>query len=202
MNIGVFGGSFNPVHNAHLAVAEAVRTRLGLDRVFFVPAAIPPHKRGEKLASNRDRLRMLRLALEGREGLEVDELELRRGGISYTIETIREFRGRFPAGTELVFILGSDSLGILPEWKEVHALLAAVRLAIYPREGYPVSLVDELRGRLSEEEVRILRAGFMDLPLVEVSATEVRERLRLGESVDHVVPRAVAEYIRAHGLYR
>jgi len=200
LKVGVFGGSFNPVHHAHLAVAEAARKTFSLDRVLFVPAAVPPHKRREKLASDRDRLAMLRLALEGREAFEADDLELRRGGVSYTVDTIEELRRRFPPGTEFFFILGSDSLPILPQWKEVHQLLAAVRFAVYPRKGFASSILDGLAGRFSEEEIQSLRSGFLDLPPVDISATEVRERLRRGEAVDHLVPRPVAEYLRTHGL--
>lgn len=200
--IGIFGGSFNPVHNAHLAVAEAARRELKLDRVLLIPAAIPPHKRGEKLASDEHRVAMLKLAIAGRAGIEIDECEIRKGGVSYTIDTIEELLRKYPANTRFVLILGSDSLVLFPQWKSVNRIFDLVEIAVYPRRGFEPADLDALAGKFTKEQIDRLRRGFLALAPVNLSATEIRERWLRGESVKGLLPDAVEAYLQSHALWK
>lgn len=190
MRIGLFGGSFDPVHLGHLLVARAACEELALDRLFFIPAAQSPFKPGSEPAPAPLRLRMLRLALAGQPKYEIDEQELRRGGISYSIDTARAFAQQFP-GAELFYLIGADHVPTLPKWREAEALAALVRFVVIPRPGEtPATLPPPCR-------IQIL-GGW---PL-KLSSSQVRARVQEGRSIDHLVPNGVGEVIREAGLYR
>lgn len=179
--IGLFGGSFNPVTTGHLLIAQAAFEELGLERLFFIPAAQSPFKPNLELAPPAARLRWLRLALAGWPKCEVDDLELRRGGVSYTVETLREYRRRFPAA-RLFWLIGADHARTLPEWREPAALAELAEFAVFPRPGEPgPALPAPFRGR-------VLRGVPMG-----VSASLVRSRVAAGLPLDGLVPPAVAE---------
>jgi nicotinate-nucleotide adenylyltransferase len=189
MRIGLYGGSFDPVHCGHLLVAQAAREELALDRVVFIPAMQSPFKPARQLAPAELRLRMLRLALAGRACCQIDDLEIVRAGVSYTIDTVREFRARHP-GDQLFYLIGADHVPLLPKWREAEALGAAVEFVVIPRPGEPeASFPPGFRGRC-------LR-GF---PL-GVSSSQIRERVRQGLPVDLLTTREVAEAITAEKLY-
>lgn len=209
--VGLYGGSFDPVHAGHLHVARAAREHAALDELLFVPARRPPHKPGRVLASGEHRLAMLELAIEELGfGLATD-LELRRSGPSYTIDTVRALSGEVGglaprlveqlADARLVLILGSDNLAGLPEWREVEELLARVDPIVIARGERPEEWLAKLRGRLPEKLLERLAAGFLDLPPVRVSSTELREALARGEDPGAELPRGVLEYVRSHGVY-
>jgi len=187
--IGLFGGSFNPVHLGHLLVAQAAREELGLSRVFFIPAAQSPFKPGAELAPALERVRLLRLALAGQTWCEVDEQEIQRGGVSYTVDTVRAYSARFPR-TRLFYLIGADHISLLPKWRAAHELAQVLEFVVIPRPGKKLDRFPEpFRGR----ELR----GF---PLA-LSASQIRERVRAGLSVDWLVPGPVAEAIRNNRLY-
>lgn len=187
--IGIFGGSFNPVHLGHRLVAQAALEELGLDRVFFVPAAQSPFKPDAILAPGPLRLQMLRLALAGRPEFEVEDEELRRGGVSYSIDTVRGFALRFPQ-TQLWCMIGADHVAQLPRWREAAALARLCRFAIVARPGeITVALPEPFQGKT-------LRGH----PL-ELSASQVRDRVRRGLPVDVLVGVPVSECIRNNRLY-
>jgi len=187
--IGLFGGSFDPVHLGHLLVAQAAREEARLDRLFFIPAAQSPFKPERRPTPANLRTRLLRLALPGKTWCEVDEQELRRGGISYTIDTVNDFRRRFPEA-RLYCLIGADHVEKLPKWREAEDLARLVEFLVIPRPGGgEIALPAPFKGqRLT---------GF---PL-GVSSSQIRERVRAGLSIDELVPRAVAEAIRNNGLY-
>jgi nicotinate-nucleotide adenylyltransferase len=189
MKIGLFGGSFDPVHLGHLLAAQAACEELGLDRLFFIPAAQSPFKPGRTPTAQAERLRLLRLALAGKCHYELDEQEIRRGGVSYTIDTVREYRKRFP-DAELFALIGADSVAGLPQWREAGELARLVEFAVVPRPGggEPV-FAPPFRGRVLK--------GY---PL-GVSASQIRERVKAGLAIDHLVPAAVAEAIGNYRLY-
>jgi len=191
MRIGLYGGSFDPVHCGHLLVAQAAREELGLDRLCFVPAAQSPFKPEHTLASDTLRLQLLRLALAGRTWCEVDDQELRRGGVSYTIETARNYAGRFPQA-ELCWLIGADHVPTLPQWKEAAELARLLEFGVIPRAVSGAALAAEPTGF----RLRWLR-GF---PFA-VSSSEIRARVRAGLTVDLLVPASVAGAIRNNGLY-
>lgn len=187
--IALFGGSFDPIHNGHLLVALAAMEELSLERIFFVPAAQSPFKPETKPAPPELRLRMLRLALAGQTRYEVDAQEIRRGGTSYTIDTVRDYRRRFPKA-ELFYLIGADHIPQLHKWRAADELATALEFVAIPRpgEGTPAPPPGF--------RVRTLR-GF---PLA-LSSSQIRERVRTGKSIDALVPTAVAETIRNSRLY-
>jgi nicotinate-nucleotide adenylyltransferase len=188
-SLGLFGGSFNPVHLGHLLVAQAALEELGLAHVFFVPAAQSPFKPGAELAPAAERLRLLRLALAGQNRCSVDEQEIVRGGVSYSIDTVRQYAARFPQA-QLWYLIGGDHARFLPKWREAEELARRVRFALIPRPG------QELGELPAPFEGSALRGWTLDL-----SSSEIRERVRAGRSLDWLVPAAVAEAIRNNRLY-
>jgi len=204
MRLGLFGGSFDPIHFGHLAVARAARDELRLDRLLLMVAQVSPLKRRTS-ASGPDRLEMVRLALAepGADSarLEASELELRRPGPSFTIDTVSELRRAEP-GAELVLVLGSDSLRELPRWRQARELLTSTTPIVAPREGVGREALGPLRDALGSELADRVAAGWLSMPEVPVSSTEVRRRLGVGESLAGLVPPAVISYISSHRLYR
>ncbi len=197
MRIGILGGTFDPPHFGHLAIAQEAQENLGLDRVYFVPAPEPPHKFGEPVTPFAERLEMLRLALAGQPSFTISLVEANRPGPSYTTDTLSELRRDFPSGTELFFIMGMDSLEELPTWHEPQELVRLARLAVLRRPGYKVDL-DAL-----ENQVPGVKASTVLIPAPElgISSTDIKARVRAGRPIDALVPPAVAEYIREHHLY-
>jgi len=190
MKLGIFGGSFDPVHLGHLLVAQAAVEELGLDRLFFVPAAQSPFKPENHAAPAAVRLRLLRLALAGKTNCEVDDQEIRRGGVSYSVDTLRDYARRFP-GAQLFYLIGADNVAKLPEWREPAELARLAEFVVGPRPGQPeLHFPAPFRGRMLK--------GF---PL-GVSSSQIRARVKAGLPVDTLVPAAVAEAIRGGGLYR
>ena len=189
MKLGLLGGSFDPVHFGHLLVAQAAIEELGLDRLFFIPAAQSPFKPESKPALAAIRLQMLRLALAGKTNCEIDEQEIRRGGISYTIETMRDYTKRFPQA-ELFYLIGTDNVAKLPEWREANELARLAQFVITPRPGEDtVVFLPPFRGRTLK--------GF---PL-GVSSSQIRARVKAGLPIELLVPPPVAEAIRVMKLY-
>jgi len=188
--IGLFGGSFDPVHVGHLLVAQAACEELSLDRLFFIPAAQSPFKPASEPAPAATRSRMLRLALAGKSDYEIDEQEIRRGGVSFTIDTVRDYTRRFP-GSELFYLIGADHVPTLPKWREADALARLVQFIVIPRPG-------EIPAQ-PPSPFRIQVLGGWPLKL---SSSQIRARVQAGLPVDHLVPAGVAEVIREAGLYR
>ncbi len=189
MRLGLFGGSFDPVHLGHLLVAQAAREELSLHRLFFIPAAQSPFKPAQEPSPGAERLRLLRLALAGKDWCELDEQEIRRGGVSYTINTVRDYRDRFPEA-ELFYLIGGDHVVQLPKWRDAAELAHLAEFVVIPRPGQAESaLPAPFRGRRLQ--------GF---PL-GVSSSQIRQRARAGLAIDHLVPAAVAEAIRNNRLY-
>jgi nicotinate-nucleotide adenylyltransferase len=187
--IGLYGGSFNPVHLGHLLVAQAAREELSLDQLYFIPAAQSPFKPHSILAPPHERLRLLRLALAGQPACAIDDQEIRRGGISYSIETVRDYARRYPAA-ELYYLIGADHAPELPKWRDAEQLAQLAEFVVIPRPGTPQRpLPDTFRGR----QLR----GF---PL-RVSASEIRDRVQLGLPIDLLVGTTVAEAIHKNRLY-
>lgn len=195
-SIGILGGTFDPIHHGHLAIAEEAREALGLERVTFMPAAAPPHKPGQAVTAPAHRLAMVRLAIAGNPAFEVSELEVERGGSSYTVDTLEALRDRGLADPWL--IMSSEALAGLPAWREPARILGLARLAVVPRGGFDPLGPDWVEARFPglAERVRFL-AG----PLLPISGSVVRRRAAAGRSVRYLVPDAVAAYIADHRLY-
>jgi len=187
--IGLLGGSFDPVHLGHLLIAQAAREELGLDRLFFIPAAQSPFKPDSTPAPAAERLRLLRLALAGQTACELDDQEIGRGGVSYTIETLRDYARRFPQAA-LFYLIGADHVATLPEWREAGELARLAEFVAIPRPGQtPAPFPAPFRGRAL--------TGFP----FGVSSSQIRARIKAGLPIDALVPAAVAEAIRNNRLY-
>jgi len=187
MRRGVFGGSFDPVHTGHLTVAAAAADALGLDVVHFVPALTQPFKAGKHYAAPAQRVAMLELALEDPRFV-LDAREVERGGVSYTVDTLRELKAEFPQD-RLSLMLGADAARDLPQWREAGAVAELARVVVLTRPGEALP---------SHELV----AEAIEVPAVDVSASEIRARVASGEPIDGMLPAPVAAYIESHGLYR
>lgn len=192
--IGVLGGSFDPPHLGHLALAEWARVQLGLEKVLFVPAGDPPHKSRASLTPARHRLAMTRLAVRGNEAFEVRNLEVRRKGVSYTVDTVRALAAE--AGrARLVLLMGADMFATFGTWRDPEGILEHARLAVALRPGAQ-------RPRRGRFEHTGRGVSFLDNPGLEVSSTALRDRARAGLSLRYLVPDAVARYLEKHALYR
>ena len=198
MNIGVLGGTFDPVHNGHLIVAEVVRARLNLAEVIFVPAGQPWLKTDRPITSAKHRLEMLRLSLADKPYFKLSTMEIERAGSSYTIDTIVELRAKLTPDDELFFILGQDNLAQLPQWREPSRLIQLCYLVAVPRPGSPRPNLKTLETSLPGISQRVM---LMDEPHVDISASAVRERVVRGLSIRHLVPEAVNKYIKENRLY-
>jgi nicotinate-nucleotide adenylyltransferase len=196
--LGIFGGTFDPVHVAHLAIAEAARDTFGLRRVLFVPAAQPPHKAGRPITAVEHRLAMVEAAVASNPGFEVSRVEVDRAGPSYTVDTLAALRDAVPED-RLALMLSVESFRELPTWHEPARILGLADLIVAPRDGYddadPSFLSRTFPGSTAD-------AVFLDGPRIRLSASEIRERAAAGRSVRYLVPDAVATYIGDHSLYQ
>jgi nicotinate-nucleotide adenylyltransferase len=197
--IGVFGGSFDPVHMGHLTIAQDAVEQLELDRLIFVPAAVPPHKQEKTLTEGRHRFEMLQMATESNLSFEVSDMELQRGGISYTFDTMTHIQAEHP-GAELYFIVGLDSLTILHSWRNVEQLLELCTVVPFARGGEDPARVAE-NIQLSEPWKTRLMERLIRIHEIEISASEIRMRLAEGLSIRYLVPPEVEMYIAEHHLY-
>lgn len=200
--IALYGGSFNPIHNGHLIVARSIAEQLQVDRLIVLPSARPPHKGADQLLDARHRAEMVRRAIAEEPGFEFSDYELESSGPNYTIETVGHYRRELGLDISLYWIVGADSLNDLSSWYRVRALVDACRIVTALRPGWDEIRWDELRTRLSEEQIAILRGGVLSTPRIEISSTDIRRRIREGKSIRYLVPEAVRTYIAECGLYR
>jgi nicotinate-nucleotide adenylyltransferase len=195
---GVFGGTFDPIHVAHLAIAEAARETFGLRRVLFIPASQPPHKPGRSITSVEHRLAMVEAAVSGNAAFEVSRIEVDRAGPSYTVDTLAELCAADP-GDHLALIMSAESYNELPTWHEPGRILELADVIVAPRDGHAEADPDLIPRRFPDSTAAI---AFLDGPTIRLSASEIRQRAAAGRSVRYLVPDAVAAYIGDHDLYQ
>lgn len=188
--VGLFGGSFNPPHLGHLIAAQEVLSALRLDKILFIPSHIPPHKICE--VSSSARYEMTCIAISDNQSFDISDIELKRGGKSYTVDTLRELRNIFHE-VKFYLIVGADEFVEIETWKEPEDILNLSRVVVMPRPGYDLGEVGE------RFEDRFLS---VKIPLIEISSTDIRMRVREGKSIKYLVPPGVEKYIREKGLYR
>jgi nicotinate-nucleotide adenylyltransferase len=201
MRIGVFGGTFDPVHYGHLLLAEQCREQGRLDQVWFVPAARPPHKEEGAITRFEQRAEMLALAIAGNPAFRVEPVERDRPGLSYTAETLAELHRRHPAD-EFFLLLGSDTLKDLPTWRKPQSVLQHAGLLVMPRPNNPLVPAEQLRVRLGLPEAVPFRMELIETPLIDISSRDLRRRAAAGRSLRYFLPRAVECYILEKRLYR
>ncbi|MGB2705411.1 MAG: nicotinate-nucleotide adenylyltransferase [Candidatus Omnitrophota bacterium] len=187
--IGILGGTFNPVHNAHLHIAGHALKKLRLDKVIFVPAFIPPHKKIAPGVTTEDRLRMLGLALAGKKFFEVSQYEVNKKGASYSVRTAGHLRKKYGKTTKLFFLIGADSLRGLSKWKKIGTLRKIVRFAVAPRPGFKI-------------KKRLPGIIMLSVPKRNISSTGIRRLVREKKPIKHLVPPRIGKYIRERKLYR
>ena len=214
MKIGIFGGTFDPIHWGHLRSAEEVSETFGLDRVYFVPASIPPHKRGQTHTPARDRLQMVRLAVAGNPRFRVSQIEIERPGVSYSIDTVREFRRRLDPSDSLFFMIGLDAFIEISTWRDYEEIFSLCNFIVTSRPGSIES--DPLKGAgiavkklfcydFKQKNYRHrsgTRVYFVELTDIAISASEIRALVRQGKSTRYLGPSSVERYIKRRGLYR
>jgi len=198
MNVGVLGGTFDPVHNGHLILADVAEEQLNLSDMLFVPVGQPWLKTERIITPAQHRLQMLRLALDDRPQFRISEMEIERHGPTYTIDTIKELKDGLNADDELFFILGQDSLMQVPQWHEAQDLVQLCYLAAAPRPGVKKPDLKALEAEIPGIKQRVM---LMKEPKVDITATDIRERVANGLSVRHLVPEAVNRYIKEQKLY-
>ncbi|MFK7734602.1 MAG: nicotinate-nucleotide adenylyltransferase [Pirellulaceae bacterium] len=197
--LGVIGGSFDPIHTGHLLLAEIAREKLGLDRVLFIPAAISPLKLdSEPRATAKQRVEMLRLAINGNEFFDVDEREIKRGGASFTVDTLREIDEENP-DTELFFLMGADSLASFERWKSPKEICELAYVIVLARGGHAKPDAEELGKFLPKPESAAQQ--ILEMPEIEISSSDLRGRMGANQSVRYQIPPAVGAYIAAESLY-
>ena len=197
--IGILGGTFDPPHVGHLWLATLARDAIGLDRVLFMPAAQPPHKRLRGMSSATDRLLMTRLAIAGDEAFELTLIEMERPGPSYTIDSVEELQRAYGDDAQLFLLMAADTLAQIDSWREPDALLERVEWVVGPRPGVPMPERSALDDRFGERASRI---HLLSGPSLDVSSTQIRERVAAGDVIRYLVPRGVEELISDRGLYR
>lgn len=200
MRVGIFGGSFDPVHFGHLMLAECCREQCGLDAVWFLPTGVPPHKQEREMTPVAQRIEMLELAIAGNPAFSVCRCEAERGGVNYTVDTLAHFREE-DAGRELFLLLGADMLVDLPNWRSAARVCELALPVAVCRPG--VGQVDFgcLAGIASPERIELMRRHRVDMPESGLSSSEIRRRVALGQSIRYWTPRAVEAYIGTHRLY-
>jgi nicotinate-nucleotide adenylyltransferase len=199
MKIGVLGGTFDPVHTGHLVVADEVTARLGLAEVIFVPAGKPWLKANTPILAAEQRIQMVRLAIADKPNFRLSTVEIEREGLTYTVDTIAELRQQLGADDELFFILGWDNLLDLPRWHQPPRLISMCRLVAVPRVGCPVPDLGSLEADIPGLSQRVI---MLDKPEIDISASVIRDRVRQGLTISHLVPEAVERYIKENRLYR
>jgi nicotinate-nucleotide adenylyltransferase len=188
MKIGILGGTFNPIHLGHLILAEEVMEKLNLDKIIFVPTYLPPHKDNSDIAPALDRFKMVKLAIKGNERFSVSDIEIKRKGRSYTIDTVKEFKKLYP-NDELYFICGSDLLNYLDSWRDLDEILKLINFVVATRPGYPL---DKIPAHIQRIDIRA----------IDISGFVIRQAIKNKKSFRYLVPEAVYRYINKRGLYK
>lgn len=196
--IGVIGGTFDPIHLGHLIAAQWAQCELKLDKVIFVPAAIPPHKDNDEVLDQEYRYNMVKLATKSNEKFEVSDIELQREGSSYTVDTLKHFGQIYPK-TQLFFIMGLDALLGLDTWKDVDELIELANFVVTTRPGYIIKPHDEIYDKLPWRFWS--KVIYLEIPGMEISSSLIRQRLRQDKSIKYLVPEVIQDYILKNKIY-
>lgn len=200
MRIGIYGGTFDPIHFGHLLLAESAREALRLNRVLFVPARIPPHKQEKHLTSEKDRVAMLRLALRGNRAFSVETFELEQNQVSFTVHTVEFLHEKYPHA-ELFLLMGEDMLRIFPNWFQPGRICELATPAVIGRAGHEIGSLEFLSNVAPPEKLEQIRAARVPMPSVSFSSTAIREAVLAGQSIRYQTPASVVRYVKARQLY-
>ncbi len=200
MRIGIFGGSFDPVHYGHLILAERCREEAQLDEVWFIPCAMSPLKEAGPRGTDRQRSEMLEMALAGHDAFQLKKLELERGGVSYTVDTLQEIKQTHPEA-ELFFLIGDDSLESFDQWREPGTICELAQPLVVNRPGSGAVDLSILKQYVDEDRFAKIQASQINSPYIEISSTDLRARTQAGKSIRYLTPRSVEKYIQTQNLY-
>ncbi len=200
MRLGIFGGTFDPVHHGHLILAELCRERCRLDEVWFLPTASPPHKPQSEFTATETRIEMLQLAVADNERFAVNRYEADRGGVNYTVDTLRHFRKKMPK-REFFFLMGADMLQDLPNWREASVVCKLATVVSVRRAGLPQPDFRGIAEVASVEQIKAIHRHQVEMPAIEISSTDIRNRVGRGRTIRYLTTPAVAQFILSHGLY-
>ena len=199
--IGLYGGSFDPIHFGHLISARSIAESFSFSKVILIPSARPPHKEGAAITTAEHRMAMVRLAIEGDPLFEASDVELGRAGPSYTLDTVEEYRRRVGDGVELFWVIGADSLPELPMWHRIDELVKRVTIVTAARPGFVKPAVADLSEAVGEDAALSLLSNCCPTPEIDISATRIRARVAAGKSIRYLTPETVASYIDGNRLY-
>lgn len=201
MRLGIYGGSFDPIHYGHLILAENCREQANLDQIWFLPSSIAPHKRDGATLSDRQRVELVELAISGHDAFICSDNELKRGGISYTVDTLTEVREQHP-NHELFLLMGADSLYQFETWREPEIICALAIPLVVNRPGNDKVKLDVFARYVDEERLALILDHAISSPLIEISSSDIRARVAASQTIRYLLPRAVEKYIEAQELYQ
>lgn len=197
-NIGIFGGTFNPVHIGHLIAAQEVANQTGLDKIIFMPVGDPPHKRNSEVILPKHRLEMVKLAIENNDKFEICDIEIKRKGKTYTYDTLKELHNIYD-DSEIFLIIGFDALRDIDSWKKVSDVFGMAQFIVVNRGNMESEMLEEIENKREKYDADI---RIVSIPDIEVSSTDIRRRAQEGESIKYLVPDNVIEYMQSKNLYR
>ena len=200
MRLGLYGGTFDPVHLGHLILAECCRESAALDEIWFIPNARSPHKQGVSMSDEQHRVRMIQLAIGGHESFHIWTRELERGGLSYTVDTLIEIQARRPQD-DLYLLMGADTFTDFPNWKQPDEICRLATPLVVGRPQSPPPDLSMISDWLPDARLDEIRERQIIMPLIDISSSDIRHRVRDGQSIRYRTPRAVEKYIETHGLY-
>ncbi len=201
MRVGIFGGSFDPIHQGHLILAEQCRQQAKLDQVLFIPSAQAPHKENGATGTDRQRVEMVDLAIGGHPDFLRSSIEIERGGVSYTVDTLKQLTEERPED-ELFFLMGADSLNSFDSWKEPAEILSLATPLVVPRPGQGEVDLEKLAALTDEKKMETIRQLTIDAPLIEISSSNIRNQVGSGNSIRYLTSRAVEKYIETQKIYQ
>jgi len=191
MKIGILGGTFDPVHNGHIYLAKKVCRRIGLSKVIFIPTYLPPHKKGVKVTPARHRYNMLKLAIKGNKNFSISDIEIKRKGRSYSVETLRQLRAQYGPKAEIFFITGSDSLKELDKWKNLNEILKLCKFVIAKRPGFNAKKAPKAKGFV-----------ILNINALDISSRDIRQRVKSATPLKNLIPARLISYIAKYKLYK
>jgi nicotinate-nucleotide adenylyltransferase len=200
--IGILGGTFDPIHLGHLIPAEYACNYLGLSRIILIPSATPVHRPEHHPAAGEHRFRMCELAAAALAGFTASDMEVRRTEPSYTVITLRSLRASLGTSPEIVLLVGEDNLAALHSWRQIGEILDLATVAVLPRPGASIGDLADLRAEVGDAAVEGMLSRLIPPPLIPISSTQIRARVRAGQSISGLVPTSVADYVAAMGLYK
>lgn len=200
IKIGIMGGTFDPIHNGHLVLAEQIRTRFNLQKIYFIPVGNAPHKKNITKSTKYDRFNMTKLAIESNDKFEVSDIEIVKEEISYTIDTVKELKNMINENDKLYFITGADAILLIDTWKDYKELFDLVTFIGATRPGISI---EELKDKINEVKVKHgVDIEITNVPALAISSTDIRRRVESGESIRYLLPESVERYIHENGIYK